>query len=202
MKSCTWTEYANGSRSRGEAEGGIKGLADSSTNSMAKELPVVPAGFPCTIESLAAEGDFPIEGWVWPQSARRQERAGKLRAITDSLDRVIAWQRIPAAPAMYKEPVQADHSKAMPILDRSQCTISLGEMDAYAGRNFKGGRSRTKNLSEMQRVKRAREFQPRSLTQAEILAGRRQKTAPPPMEDFVERVEAKVEAFGAQRHAC
>jgi len=78
-------------------------------------------------------------------------------------------------------------------LEPGECSISPGEMHAYAGRHFKRGRSQTKGLNEYQREQRT--FSDRPLTEAEILAGRRQRMGKPPVEDFIERLEVKVESF-------
>lgn len=61
--------------------------------------------------------------------------------------------------------------------------ITASEMELYAGRRFRGGRSRTKRMSEERR-----------LTRVDAVTG---KKLPP--EDDVERVEAKVAAYGGLR---
>lgn len=188
-----YLESATRFRSHGEAWR-YQGLAAASAKSMAKQLPVIPADIVCTVEALLSVGDVPIEGWVWPQSARRQEAAGKLRAIADSSGSVVAWQRVREVALMRGESKAPEcRSASMPILARSSCSISSSEMNAYAGRHFKGGGSRTAGMTEEEREKQT--FPDRPLTEAEILAGKRQRFGKPPAEDFMERLVAKVDAF-------
>jgi hypothetical protein len=170
---------------------------------------VVPAdlGIVRSAEELLAMDSFPTLRWVWPQSAKRQEKAGKLRAILDQFGGLCAWQEV-GTPAMlrgqagrveYRAP-SPEKSTAMPIFDRSSCSISPSEMNVYAGRHFKNGGSRTAGLNDERRAQR--KYSDKPLSEAEILAGRRQKFGTPPAEDFVERVVAKVNAFEPSRAAA
>jgi hypothetical protein len=136
-----------------------------------------------------------IEGEIWPRSAKRDIRSGLLRAIRDGEGSIIGYERTKKAMRMAK-PAAAPRTVAE--LDRSEAAITVQEMDLYAGRGFKGGKSRTKGLTEWQRE--ARRLKMRSLSAEEIAAGKRQPIAPP-LEDHVERVEKKVETFHTQRYA-
>jgi hypothetical protein len=165
---------------------------------MAKQLPVVPAdlGIVRSAEDLLALGDFPVTRWVWPQSARRQEATGRLRAIRDQFGVLCAWQEIGTPALLRGQTGKVEYHRApMPVLERSSCAISPNEMNAYAGRHFKHGRSHTKGMSEIQREQRR--YSNRPLTMEEIAAGRRQRFGRPPIEDFIERLEAKVESFAS-----
>lgn len=159
---------------------------------MAKQLPVVAAGLVLTVDMRNCK----IDGWVWPQSARRQERAGKLQAIRDSEGEIVAWQRVMQPVMMLREEMPTSDGRfATPVLDRSQASISVSEMHAYAGR----GKSRTAGMSEEQR--KAQRYSEKPLTAEQIAAGKRSKFGTPPVEDFIERLEAKVSAFGEVRPA-
>jgi hypothetical protein len=145
-----------------------------------------------------AAGDFPIERWVWPTTAKRQEAAGTLRAITDSDGEIVAWQAIDPCCGTRGESPNPVVFNPKPSFDPVESSITPHEMTAYAGRHFAGGKSRTRGLSETKR--KERKYPDRSLTEAEIVAGKRLPTGTPPLEDHVERVIAKVDTFHTQRH--
>ena len=163
---------------------------------MAKQLPVIVTGATWP-EDLS---DCVLDGRVWPHRAKQQIAAGKLAEVRADGE-LVAYRRLAPkidAALLHQEP--KDYAKPMPVLERSSCSISPSEMTAYAGRCFKGGRSRTKGLSEFQRERRT--FSDRPLSEEEILAGKRHRTGKPPVEDFIERLEVKVEMFNPQRAAC
>lgn len=176
---------------------------------MAKQLPVVGAGFLRAFEKLVAANavgdpatckleDFPaFERMIWPNRVKKQVKDGLLRPLLDDDGTVIAYEQTGKAMGARNEfsvPVAAP----IAVLDRSESSITAHEMTAYAGRHFAGGKSRTRGLSETKR--KERKYPDRSLTEAEIVAGKRLPTGTPPLEDHVERVIAKVDTFHTQRH--
>lgn len=162
---------------------------------MAKQLPVIASGVVVSVEMVDCE----IEGWVWPQSAKRQQKAGKLKAILDSDGVLIAYQRIAQLAAMLREEAHHASSSVVPVMERSSASITPKEMMLYAGRHFKGGGSHTMGMKSD--LERAAQQYP-ALTMKQIEKGKRVPTGRPPMEDAVELVVAKVESFAPVRGAA
>lgn len=162
---------------------------------MAKQLPVIAVGVVVSVEMVDCE----IEGWVWPQSAKRQQKAGKLKAILDSDGVVVAYQRVAQPIAMLREDKERSSSGVVPVMARSSASITPKEMMLYAGRHFKDGGSRTADMKSD--LERAQQEYP-ALTMKQIERGKHVPTGKPPMEDAVELVVAKVNSFAPVRGAA